>query len=246
MNTKVAVLFGLNYPGTEHELRGCVNDVENMSEFLSSKGYSCDINTSYDSTTANSIMSKLYLLAKQSHTDNLTDVWIHYSGHGTYIMDKNGDECDGKDECFVPSDCVLIPDDFLKNIIRYFNPSTRIIVVADCCHSGTIMDLKYNWNLNDKTSNSTTVDGLKSNVICISGCRDDQTSEDAYLYNRKDSKYEFAGAMTSYLLEFISLQGCTKVFDIVQKMNVALSHRGFTQRPRLTSSFIIDDTEDLI
>lgn len=246
MENKVALLFGLNYTGTQHELRGCVNDVENMSEFLKTRGFTCNVNTTYESTTANSIMTKLYLLAKQSHAENLTHVWIHYSGHGTYVMDRNGDEIDGKDECFVPSDSNLIPDDFLKNIIRYFNPDTRIIVVADCCHSGTIMDLKYTWNIDDKTHTANVVNGIKSNVICISGCRDNQTSADAYLYNRKDAKYEFAGAMTSYLLELISLQDCCNLFGIIQKINVALTQRGFTQRPRLTSSFIISDDETLI
>jgi hypothetical protein len=39
---KKSLLVGINYTGSQHELRGCHQDVENVAEFLSYRGYSSD------------------------------------------------------------------------------------------------------------------------------------------------------------------------------------------------------------
>lgn len=39
---KKSLLIGINYTGSENELRGCHQDVENVAEFLSYRGYSND------------------------------------------------------------------------------------------------------------------------------------------------------------------------------------------------------------
>ena len=45
-------------------------------------------------------------------------LFFHYSGHGSYILDKDGDEIDGCDEMIVSSDMYSITDDELKSIIN--------------------------------------------------------------------------------------------------------------------------------
>lgn len=84
-------------------------------------------------------------------------VIFHFSGHGQQIKDNNGDEIDGKDECFVPYDYRvqgvkdmkgnprLIDDqieDLLARLTRKMTaPNGKmlgdIIVTIDSCHSGT-------------------------------------------------------------------------------------------------------------
>jgi hypothetical protein len=39
---KKSLLIGINYTGSQNELRGCHQDVENVAEFLSYRGYSDD------------------------------------------------------------------------------------------------------------------------------------------------------------------------------------------------------------
>lgn len=39
---KKSLLIGINYTGSENELNGCHQDVENVAEFLSYRGYSDD------------------------------------------------------------------------------------------------------------------------------------------------------------------------------------------------------------
>ncbi len=42
MSRKKSLLIGINYTGTQNELHGCHQDVENVAEFLSYRGYSND------------------------------------------------------------------------------------------------------------------------------------------------------------------------------------------------------------
>lgn len=37
-----SLLIGINYTGSQHALRGCHKDVENVAEFLSYRGYPSD------------------------------------------------------------------------------------------------------------------------------------------------------------------------------------------------------------
>jgi len=42
MSRKKSLLIGINYTGSENELHGCHQDVENIAQFLSYQGYSDD------------------------------------------------------------------------------------------------------------------------------------------------------------------------------------------------------------
>lgn len=39
---KKSLLIGINYVGSAHELQGCHQDIDNIAEFLSTKGYTDD------------------------------------------------------------------------------------------------------------------------------------------------------------------------------------------------------------
>lgn len=39
---KKSLLIGINYTGSQNQLNGCHQDVENVAEFLSYRGYSSD------------------------------------------------------------------------------------------------------------------------------------------------------------------------------------------------------------
>ncbi len=42
MSRRKSLLIGINYTGSKNELRGCHQDVENVAQFLSYRGYSDD------------------------------------------------------------------------------------------------------------------------------------------------------------------------------------------------------------
>lgn len=239
-----AFLFGLNYASDSScALNGCINDVINMAAFLEKElGVPYEVFTDDvdpRTTSALGMLTKLYEIAVQSYRDDLDFVWIHYSGHGSYVRDTSGDEKDGNDECLVPSDyqtAGLIPDDYICSLFNHFNPKTRVVAVFDCCHSGTIGDVKYSW----AGPRSATIENIRcqvpARVITLSGCLDNQTSADAY-DAMGDGK--FAGAMTSCLLMALrenQAAACANAFTLLSALRAKLASQGYAQTAKLCST----------
>ena len=67
---------------------------------------------------------------------------FHFSGHGTQVPTDDPKEEDGKDEAICPCDMNLICDDDLRAILSPLKPGVKFTFVADCCHSGTLLDHK--------------------------------------------------------------------------------------------------------
>ena len=100
--TKLALLVGINYENTQHELRGCIHDVVSTKKMLSTKlGYQ-DIVLMTDHTekrpTRDNILKALITLTQRSYDEDVHEIWISYAGHGAYKMDDDQDEDDHKDE----------------------------------------------------------------------------------------------------------------------------------------------------
>ena len=249
MSKSKAVLFGLNYGyNPQMQLYGCVNDVKNMAAHLKTIGVTdCELytdDTNRAGTSAAGIVNRLTKLASESYSQNLEFVWIHYSGHGTFIQDRNGDEKDGRDECIVPSDVLtkgVITDDMINSILSKFNPKTRVICIFDCCHSGTICDLTYSWEGIQSRTNENPKCNTNARIVSISGCLDTEYSADTWDATRR----MYAGAMTTELLNvlqssiYVSRVKKTQktVFTLITELRNRLKQKGFQQVPKLTSSY---------
>ncbi len=246
MNKSRALLFGLNYDGTNAKLNGCINDVMNMKEFLTSKYripctvYTDDVDKV--NTSAAGIMANLNKMAILTYTEELDFVWIHYSGHGSQSLDRSRDERDGRDECIVPNNyekAGLISDDYINKILSLFNPKTRVICVFDCCHSGTVSDLKYSWEKRNIMAIENVRSMVRGKVLSISGCLDKQVAMDAF---NVTGDFKFTGALTSCLLTVFKEDAqynsvANNVFDLLEKLRIKLKTLGFQQIPMLCSSY---------
>ena len=146
-------MIGINYKNNIYnisELSGCIDDCYTLKNFfINKKNIHFDNllllnDNSEKKPTKYNILNELKNLLNNSD-DN--DVLIFsYSGHGYYIHDNSNDEIDNKDEVIVTIDGKLIKDDELRFIINQNQKkNTKLFVIFDCCHSGTIMDLKYNY-----------------------------------------------------------------------------------------------------
>ncbi len=65
---------------------------------------------------------------------------LHYSGHGSNVPDRNGDEADGRDEILCPTDLDWqdpLLDDWLRVQFDKLPAGVNFTVIMDCCHSGT-------------------------------------------------------------------------------------------------------------
>jgi hypothetical protein len=222
--------IGINYTGTSNELNGCINDVNNTEKFFRKKFPDLQSTFLTDTTvkkpTRDTILTELKrLLSLCASGDTFI---LHFSGHGTSIQDQDNDEKDKKDECIVPLDLKVITDDELQTLlVAYVKPNVFVFGLLDSCFSGTVLDLPYTYfssSIPLKKNNKKIQP--KGKVIMISGCRDDQTSADAYLNN------SFNGAMTWAFLN--SYPSSSDWIGLVEKMRIQLKDKKFSQIPLLS------------
>ena len=142
---------------------------------------------------------------------------FHYSGHGSLVRDTNGDEVTGLDSCICPLDYnapassgggVVTDDELRALLVDQVPRGARLYVILDCCHNGTGCDIRYKyedfslllrppsartaplWLTRQKAFVQGKYTETAGEVFMISGCRDEQTSADAYIDRA------FAGALT--------------------------------------------------
>lgn len=235
---KKALLVGINYQGTSSQLRGCVNDVNDLKNMLTSKyNYSSsNILTLTDSqATKKNIMTRLTQLLQSSQSGET--LFFSFSGHGYFWNDiYKKDEIDGKDELIVTVDNYAIVDDELKYVIdTYLKENVTLITLFDNCHSGTILDLPYQYYKGNQEMihHSLSID-TKGTVICLSGCRDDQVSMDAYLEG------DFNGAMTYNFIKLMKENDSLSWKACVEQLREKLQAGNFKQVPQITCGTQMD------
>lgn len=276
MSKKYAVLVGINIYECGSNLRGCVNDVENMYNLLTSTyGFQPDrIRVLTDQrATKRAILGHVNWLVKQGVAGD--QLVLHYSGHGSQVRDRDGDELkDHEDEILCSTDLDWddpLTDDMLAAQFRNIRQGVNFTFIADCCHSGSMnkgiargvmpryldppFDIRtrsYGRKLKKRRMGVKgildwvleTLDGddsgegvsmnvhynEKQNHILLSGCRDDQTSADAWI----DTKHQ--GALTTNLVRAIGANPAQNALEVHNTVLKALKATGYTQVPQLTGS----------
>lgn len=239
---KRAYLFGCNYPGTPNALQGCVQDVTAIKTFLMSR---CNFKSTdvflYADTDPNTrsmctrkgFLETLRFASTSSVTLQLDGVFIYYSGHGTYSLDKTGNETDGRDDCIFCTDAQVVSDNEIGSILRTFGATTTVVAGFDSCYSGTVCDLPFNYTASDSYTVESKL-ACAPKVISISGCRDNELSQEAY------QSGTWRGAMTCALLtalQAFSPGSQVTWLQLLDKMLGFLKASDFTQVPQLCCSF---------
>ncbi|KAB5517456.1 peptidase C14, caspase domain-containing protein [Coniochaeta sp. 2T2.1] len=158
MPRKKALIIGVNYYGTEHELGGCINDALNVKEFLvNDRGFSPSSHdmvvmtdtpenegTPFYPTGANMLAAFQWLTSYNEAGDV---VWLSYSGHGGQVADTDGDAPSGFDDTICPVDFQengqITSDTLHRTIVSPMNPEARLTILFDCCHSGSACELPF-------------------------------------------------------------------------------------------------------
>ena len=263
---KKALLIGINHyqvPGAN--LRGCVNDVTNLKRALVQFAGFTEANTK---TLLDLRATKA---AMQTGMQNLIkgakkgDVLVlHYSGHGSNVPDKNGDEADHRDEILCPTNLDWadpLLDDWLRVTFDKLPAGVSFTVIMDCCFSGTctraieppdapsierylpnpldLLATESRRGLSGKVR-STLVPGHRAErgkqdvvvadigEVLITGCRDTQTSADAYIAGT------YNGALTYHLVKAIQeKKGKLTYRELHQRTLDLLSKGKYDQVPQL-------------
>lgn len=255
---KRALLVGINkYKIPESDLHGCINDITNIRDILL-KYFSFDVKEIRmlvdERATKKNIIKRLeWLTNKTKEGDCLL---FHYSGHGSQIVDRDGDELKDKlDEILCPYDMDwdgnFITDDDLSSIFKNIPKGVNLEIILDSCHSGTgtremmaIKGLPIEFSFkprflqppidiacraDDDIEVRKLLKGANPiNHVLFSGCRDNQTSADAYINGN------YNGAFTYYLCKHLrDVQGNISRQELIRRIRASLKFNGFSQIPQL-------------
>lgn len=246
-----ALLVGIN-EYRNAPLRGCVNDVADVSDLLKSR---CNFQASEvrvlldDEATTVNIKSQLqdWLIGDAAPQDRLL---FHFSGHGTQLPGRDGTVHD-----------VVCPFDFdfteahalsdvdFSAIFKLLPAGAQFVWISDSCHSGDLAraapkrEVRARYlpppplimaQINallargaGRRSLNGVVERLKG--VLIAGCRSDETSADAIFSGR------YSGALSYYLVKALLREdglnlGVERIIEGVQR---ALSDNGYQQHPQL-------------
>lgn len=76
---------------------------------------------------------------------------FYFSGHGLRQPDFNDDEKDGFDETICPVDFMqegmILDNEINSTIVRPLKKGITLHAIVDACHSGTVLDLEYIYDL---------------------------------------------------------------------------------------------------
>ena len=263
---KRAFLVGINrYQIAGADLRGCVNDVKDLSaaliEFHGFKKGDITVVTDL-AATKKTMQAGIKALIRDSKKGDVA--LIHYSGHGSHVPDDNNDEADGRDEILCPTDLDWddpLRDDWLRTTLDGVKAGVNLTVIMDCCHSGTntraitppdapvkerylpspsalkavesgrSVPKKVSTELRSSSRASRKArDIVKAELpeVLITGCRDTQTSADAFINMR------YNGALTFALVEAIrKSKGRLTYRQLHDRAAAVLKTRKFEQVPQL-------------
>ncbi|KZV57947.1 metacaspase-1 [Dorcoceras hygrometricum] len=156
---KKAVIIGISYRFSRHELKGCLNDAKCMKYLLMNKFQFPESSIlmlteeerdPYRIPTKQNMRMALYWLVQGCQPgDSLV---FHYSGHGSRQRNYNGDEVDGYDETLCPLDFetqgMIVDDEINASIVRPLPRGVKLHAIIDACHSGTVLDLPFLCRMN--------------------------------------------------------------------------------------------------
>jgi hypothetical protein len=137
---KAALCIGINnYPGTDLDLGGCVNDALDWTALLGGRGFKVAQLIDAAATKAAMVQGLQRLIGGAAKGDLVV---VTFSGHGTFVPDTTGDEPDRQDEGLCPHDIhegggALI-DDEIHALFAARKPGVKLVLISDSCHSGTV------------------------------------------------------------------------------------------------------------
>jgi hypothetical protein len=228
---KAALLFGINdYMGSQNDLAGCLNDVDDVEKKLRDEFPEFQIRKFKDSqVTTHKFIEEI---ENAYNTIQLPGVlYLHYSGHGTQI--PNMLEANKYDEALMLYNGALADDNIW--VLQQATPEGLIVVAKfDSCFSGDM-----NRGIGRGRERFYKIPGIRimteavrkfnktasDKWVIFSGCGENQTSSDAFFNGRAN------GAFTFYDLK--SFDPDSTYNDEMDILKTYLPNSNFEQAPTL-------------
>lgn len=208
--------------------------------------------------TKQAIMAELTAMVNGAKSGKYSYLVFSLSSHGTQVPDRNGDETDHYDEAFCPHDLAaaagqwdpnhVIIDDELHDLFAQVPDNVLVEVYLDTCHSGTGLkgvDLMPDRRpryiappsieacakvmpLMARGLRRRAIERAAKNVILWAGCRDNQTSADAYIGG------SYHGAFTYFWVkETVASNNGISRTELLKRLNADLKAGHYTQVAQL-------------
>lgn len=214
---KYSLHFGLNevnpaqYPKTVSKLLCPENDAKFCFSMAVNAGFNAK--QPFIGSNANSLnlLTEITAITKIIAPGDL--FMLTYSGHGSQVKDiDNEEEEEGWDEVMLLYDRLFIDDEF-KKLWAQFPNGSRILMITDSCHNGTVtkyVDISIGTQQPPPATNKRVIKGVDkkliqpvfnknigfykgiksapsftigASIIHIAGCKDDEVCEDGKLKN---------------------------------------------------------------
>ncbi|KAF8483394.1 Metacaspase-1 [Russula ochroleuca] len=243
-----ALCIGIDYVGQSYPLDGCVNDARNVHQFLTENHHyphsniivlTDDNSNPSSQPTQENILNAMRWLVEGAHADDA--LFIHYSGHGGRKYDDDGDELSRLDEVIYPVDYEttgLIYDDVLHDaLVKPLPSGCRLTAVFDSCHSGSILDLNYEFHSNGRVKSSPVAAAFQQAKstpadVCFSACEDGQLSVNTVQGGVA------VGVMSYAYLKVLKQNPQITYIDLLRGVREILKEE--SQKPQLSASHEID------
>ena len=215
-----ALVIGIDtYPGfgPETQLAGAVRDARTMAEVLIGRhGFAPDDvhRCLANQATRQGILDALANLKSRARSDD--QVLLYFSGHGSQMTDREGDEGDGLDETLVPVDSGRDDDenrDITDDEINHWAAGVleitpHVTMIFDCCHAATLQ--RPLWRVRSVPPDLRPADALPPSPLpmwrdvetgprplILAACRDDERALELPPWIAG----EYRGAFSFHLIE---------------------------------------------
>ncbi|GAB2269566.1 hypothetical protein Dimus_004486 [Dionaea muscipula] len=265
-STKRALICGVSYNKQKYELKGTINDVHRMKDFLLHQyGFPEHVIRVLAEEDGPGILTPTrknmeeglkWLVEGCKPGDSLV---FYFSGHGLQQPDFVFDELDGYDETICPVDFatkgMILDNDINAMIVRPLKKGVTLHAIIDACHSGTVLDLQHVYNqkqdrwMDNHPPNGANKGTSGGKAFCLSACHDDQIAVDTTAF----TKTGMTGAMTYCLIDAVTKDPNLSYIQLLNSMEETIAkayksrcissklldrllHRHFLQEPQLSCS----------
>jgi hypothetical protein len=169
-----ALIIGINYSEeTPFYIPGCQNDAWNMIRYLKAcHGFQDDDiailmdNGESKEPTRQNILKAFHRFAFSVKPGDAA--FFYYAGHGKSSVNEGlDDESAEFDQVMLPMDFVetggIVDDEIFRVLLIPLQSGVQVTAVVDCCHSGSIFDLPFEFVSSSGGSSSSTNNNDKDN-----------------------------------------------------------------------------------
>ena len=230
---KVALLFAINdYLGKDNDLKGCLNDIDDVEKKLNSEFPGFQIRKFKDSeVTTYRFISEIESVLNST----AKFLYIHYSGHGTQI--PSASEPNGYNEALYLHNGPLI-DDKIYELQQKTQDNMKVTAKFDSCFSGDLGSRFFAYTRVNRFLQMPGIPLMRKPVnrlaktdpgqkwIIFSACGEEQVASDAWFNGRSNGAFTFLD-LKSYVVYTKNSEEITNVKDL-------LFHKDFEQVPELS------------